>query len=832
MAFKDKLDKFFGDDSSRFLKYAKPIVVKINMLEDEMVKLADGDFPKKTDEFKKRIADGETIDSIIPEAFALVREAAKRVRNERHFDVQLIGGLALCKGKIAEMRTGEGKTLVATLAAYTNALVGEGVHVVTVNDYLARRDAEQMGAIYQFLGMTTGVLNNLNISFLYDSEIPEPDPETASAEEYRVFEKYLKPCSKRDAYRADITYGTNSEFGFDYLRDNTQIDINMTSQRGHFFALVDEVDSILIDEARVPLILSGPADDASLTYKTSASIAKQLVPDVDYEVDEKLKAIQITDAGITHAEKLLGVDNLYTAGNVKLVHHLETAIRAQALFKRDDQYVVRNGEVLIVDSFTGRIQEGRRYSDGLHQAIEAKEGVQIKQESRTLASITYQNYFKFYKTLAGMTGTAKTSAEEFLKVYGLEVIVVPTHLKIARLDHNDLILQSEEGKFKAIARTVKELHEKGQPVLIGTVSVEKNELLSAYLRGEGIPHEIMNAKNNDKEAGIIANAGRKGSVVIATNMAGRGVDIKLGGVPFDREKYEEVKSLGGLYVIGTERHEARRIDNQLRGRSGRQGDPGETQFFVSLDDQLMRVFGGDRVKGMIGSLGLAPDEPIQHGFISRSLENAQEKIEGFNFDSRKSILSYDDVLSTQRTSIYGRRNKLLNNDQEYLAELATQVREKSQNAEEFDAKRAKMPSEAWTETLRRVAMIVIDRLWTDHLDMMDNARAAVNLRSYGQREPIVEYKREGLALFRELEQNFLVQVADIMTNLDTDGAAQNAQSQVVTLQMPEIKADGSKYERNDKIVVTKDGEEREVKFKKLAEMIGEGWEVKTHASKS
>jgi preprotein translocase subunit SecA len=494
--------------------------------------------------------------------------------------------------------------------------------------------------------------------------------------------------------------------------------------------------------------------------------------------------------------------------------------------------VVRNGDVLIVDSFTGRIQEGRRYSDGLHQALEAKEGVEIKQESRTLASITYQNYFKFYKKLAGMTGTAKTSAEEFLKVYNLEVITIPTHLKIARIDHDDLILQSEEGKFKAIARTVKELHEKGQPVLIGTVSVEKNELLSAYLRSEGIPHEVLNAKNNDREAGIIANAGRKGSVVIATNMAGRGVDIKLGGVPFDREKYEEVKSLGGLYVIGTERHEARRIDNQLRGRAGRQGDPGETQFFVSLDDSLMRIFGGDRVKGMVGALGLAPDEPIQHGFISRQLENAQEKIEGFNFDSRKSILSYDDVLSTQRNSIYGRRNKLLNNDPEYLAELANLVREKSSNQEEFDARCGMLPVEMWNETLRRVAMIVIDRLWTDHLDMMDNARASVNLRAYGQREPIVEYKREGLKLFRELEDNYLGQVADIMTNLETDPSKMQQTAVPVSIMIPDKKPDGTKYERNDKIVITKDGQDMEIKYKTLADMIGEGWEIKTHVSKS
>ena len=658
MAFKDKLDKLFGDDSSRFLKYSKPIIKKINEWEPEMVKLSDEEFPARTMELKKRIAGGAILEEIVPEAFALVREAAKRMRNERHFDVQLIGSLSLCQGNIAEMRTGEGKTLVATLPAYVNALFGRGVHIVTVNDYLARRDAEQMGQIYHFLGMATGVLNNLGKSYLYNPVIEHPDAETEAAEEYHVFEKFLKPCTRQEAYRADITYGTNSEFGFDYLRDNTQVDIANVVQRGHFFALVDEVDSILIDEARVPLILSG-RPNASGTYKTCATIAMQLIPEIDYTVDEKFKAIQLTLEGIAHVERLLGVDNLYTSANVKLVHHIETAVRAKALFKRDDEYVVRNGEIIIVDSFTGRMQEGRRYSDGLHQAIEAKEGVQIKQESRTLASITYQNYFKFYEKLSGMTGTAKTSAEEFNKVYHLNVIVIPTHRPIMRTDHNDLIFQTEQGKWKAIARRVAELHAKGQPVLIGTVSVEKNELLSAYLNGEGIPHQLLNAKNHDREAETIANAGKKASVVISTNMAGRGVDIKLGGVPFNENAYNEVKSLGGLFVIGTERHEARRIDNQLRGRSGRQGDPGETQFYVSLDDNLMRVFGGDRVKSMIGSLGLAEDQAIQHGFISRTLESAQEKIEGFNFDSRKSILSYDDVLSTQRLSIYKRRGKLL-----------------------------------------------------------------------------------------------------------------------------------------------------------------------------
>lgn len=832
MAFKDKIDKFFGDDSSRFLKEVKPIVVKINEMESEIQALSDSDFPIRTVALKQKIAEGATRDEVIVEAFALVREAAKRTRNERHFDVQLIGGLALCRGKVAEMRTGEGKTLVATLVTYTNALFGKGVHVVTVNDYLARRDAEQMGQVYNFLGMTVGILNNLGVSYMYDPVEANPDPETDDAQEYHVFEKYLKPVSRKDAYLADITYGTNSEFGFDYLRDNTQVDINLVVQRGHFFVLIDEVDSILIDEARVPLILSGPAEDAAELYRTCADLSRKLIKDSDYTVDEKLRAVQLTPEGISHVERLLGIDNLYTAENVKMVHHIETAVRAQALFIKDDEYVIRGGEILIVDSFTGRMQEGRRYSDGLHQAIEAKEGVAIKQESRTLASITYQNYFKFYKTLSGMTGTAKTSAEEFGKVYGLEVIVIPTHLPIRRTDHGDLILQNEAGKFKAIAKRVKELNDKGQPVLIGTVSVEKNELLSAYLTSEGIPHQVLNAKNHDREADIIANAGRKGSVVIATNMAGRGVDIKLGGVPFNKEQYDQVKANGGLFVLGTERHEARRIDNQLRGRAGRQGDPGETQFYVSLDDSLMRIFGGDKVKSMMGNLGLPDDEPISHGFISRSLESAQEKIEGFNFDSRKSILSYDDVLSTQRTAIYTRRNKLLSKDKEYLNDLAQQVEGllESEERVQFESKREILGDEAWNEALRRVAMFTIDRLWTDHLDFMDNARSSVNLRAYGQREPVVEYKREGLRLFRELESQYLLQIADIMKNLDTDPQI-NTESTTPSL-VSMTKTDGSRFDRNDKVIILKDGEEKEVKYKNLDKALIEGWQVKTEAKKS
>lgn len=821
-------EKMFGSESSRYIKNILPIVKKINDLEDDVKKFTNEQFPEKTAELKARYSSGETLDDLLPEAFALVREAAFRTRNERHYDVQLMGGIALHNGKVAEMRTGEGKTLVATLPVYLNALAGRGVHVVTVNDYLARRDAEAMGQVYEFLGLSTGVIND-QAQFLYDSSHGDPSPAEDEAQEYKVFEKYLKPCTKQQAYNADITYGTNVQFGFDYLRDNTEQVPERLSQRDHYFAIIDEVDSVLIDEARVPMILSAPAERADDLYKTSARIAMQLHKETDYTIDEKLKAIQLTDSGITKVEKMLGVENIYTTTNMQLVHHIETAVRAHALFHNNKEYVVRNNEILIVDEFTGRIQEGRRWSDGLHQAIEAKEGVEIKQESRTIASITYQNYFKNYEKIAGMTGTAATSREEFYKVYGLDVIEIPTHRPNVRRDLNDLIFQTEHGKFQALARKVKELHETGQPVLIGTVSIEKNELLSAYLTNEGIPHEVLNAKNHAREAEIIANAGRKGSVVIATNMAGRGVDIKLGGVPFDRAKYEEVVSLGGLYVIGTERHEARRIDNQLRGRAGRQGDLGTTQFYVSLDDPLMRIFGGDKVKSMLGSIGVPEDEPVQNGFISRQLESAQEKVEGFHFDSRKNILSYDDVLSTQREVIYSRRKKILHHDQEYINELIDQVMDYAQDdAKIIEQKREEIGEERFRETVRVFALYVTDRLWMDHLEMMDNSRSAVNLRGYGQREPIVEYKREALKLFRQLEQNWLAQMADLLKNVED---TQTTQSPLLVT-IPTHNDKGEKFDRNDKLIVIKDGQEKEIKHKKLAEAVAEGWQVKTESKRS
>jgi preprotein translocase subunit SecA len=826
-------EKMFGSESSRYIKKILPLLKRVNDLEPAMQELSDEQLREKTTEFKTRLAEGETLDDLLPEAYAAVREAARRTRNERHYDVQILGGISLHQGNISEMRTGEGKTLVATLPVYLNALAGRGVHVITVNDYLAKRDAEAMGQVYHSLGLSTGIINDQDKSYVYDPSHGEPTETEDQAQAYEVFEKFLKPCTKQDAYNADITYGTNVQFGFDYLRDNTQQAAERLTQRDHYFAIIDEVDSVLIDEARVPMILSAAAERADDLYKASAQVARQLKRDIDYTVDEKMKAIQLTDEGISRVEKLLNINNLYTTANMQMVHHIETAVRAHALFHENKEYVVRGGEILIVDEFTGRIQEGRRWSDGLHQAVEAKEGVEIKQESRTIASITYQNYFKNYEKIAGMTGTAVTSREEFGKVYGLEVIEIPTHRPNIRRDLNDLIFQTENGKFRALARRVKEIHETGQPVLIGTASIEKNELLSAYLTNEGIPHEVLNAKNHEREASIIANAGRVGSVVIATNMAGRGVDIKLGGVPFDADNYQKVVELGGLYVIGTERHEARRIDNQLRGRAGRQGDPGTTQFYVSLDDSLMRIFGGEKVKGMLGSLGVPEDEPIQNGFISRQLEAAQEKVEGFHFDSRKNVLSYDDVLSTQRAVIYTRRKKILHKDTEVLNDIVDEAMRYADDdgASIIESKRTEMGEIRFMETVRIFALYVTDRLWMDHLEMMDDSRNAVNLRGYGQREPIVEYKREALKLFRQLEENWKIQMADLLKNMEINPSAQSEQSPLLVT-LPTHTSTGEKYDRNDKIIVVKDGQEKEIKYKKLAEAIAEGWSIKTESKRS
>ncbi len=766
------LNNIFGDASVKFVTDAHKIVAKINALETEISALTDADFPKKTQEFKDRLKKGETLDAILPEAFALVREAQRRTLGLRLYDVQMIGGIALHSGNIAEMKTGEGKTNVATLPVYLNALTGLGVHLVTVNDYLARRDAVLMGQVYNFLGLSIGIINSQNVSYVYDPAHKEEDTERDTVGEFRIIYDFLKPCARKDAYAADITYGTNHEYGFDYLRDNLAGSAAGLVQRGHFFAIVDEVDSILIDEARTPLIISSESQDSQDFYVQFAEIARKLKRDEDYKVDEKLRAITLTDDGITKAENLLGISNIYTEKGIKYVHHLETAVKAQAIYERDKDYVVKEGEVIIVDPFTGRLQPGRRWSEGIHQAIEAKEGVKIEKETRSSGSITFQNYFRFYKKLSGMTGTAQTSAEEFLKVYGLDVIVVPTHRPVIRIDQGDLIFQTEKGKFQAIARKVKELNTKGQPVLIGTISIEKNELLSVYLKQEGVPHTILNAKNHEKEGEIIAQAGKKGAVTIATNMAGRGIDIKLGGNPATKEAYEEVKSLGGLFVMGTERHEARRIDNQLRGRSGRQGDPGETQFFVSLEDDLMRVFGSERMKGMMGRFGIPEDHPIKNGLISRTLESAQAKIEGFHFDSRKHTLEYDDVMNHQRNTVYGRRQKMMQADKTEVEDLLAKIVADREGADKIIAeKRAKVGEENFIETVRRIALYTNDALWMEHLEAMDYLRSSVNLRAYGQREPIVEYKKEGLKMFKEMEFNFEEQVYNLVSTINTDAVS-------------------------------------------------------------
>jgi len=777
----------FGNKDEKLVKEYRKKVEEINALEPSFTVLTDAELRAKTDELKKELAEGKELKDVLIRAFALVREASRRTLGERHYDVQLIGGMLLNDHKIAEMRTGEGKTLVATLPAYLNALSGKGVHVVTVNDYLARRDAVWMGQVHASLGLSVGVINH-DSSYIYDPAHKEVDAERDEVGAYKVKYEFLRPCTRHEAYLADITYGTNSEYGFDFLRDNIEYEENALRQRELHYAIVDEIDSILIDEARTPLIISAPTVESEDLYMKFAGIARQFNKDEDFIVDEKLKAIQLTPEGITKAERMLSVENIYTERGIKYVHHLETAVRAKALYELDTEYVVRNGEVVIVDEFTGRLQPGRRWSEGLHQAIEAKEGVPIQKESRTFASITYQNYFRMYKKLGGMTGTAKTSEEEFFKVYKLEVVAVPTHRAINRKDHNDFIFQTEIGKFKAIAKKIKEIHAKGQPVLVGTVSIEKNELLSQFLTQQGVPHTVLNAKNHEKEGEIVANAGRKGTVTIATNMAGRGVDIKLGGIPFEKEKAEEVKNIGGLFVLGTERHEARRIDNQLRGRAGRQGDPGETQFFVSLEDSLMRVFASDTVKSMMSRLNIPEDEPIENSFITRALENAQTKIEGFNFDARKHILEYDNVLNHQRTSVYARRNKVLkgekeNLEAEYVEVLAFASEEES---EVIRKKREELGDEEFLAVLRRLILQSVDLFWVDHLEMMDYLRGSVNLRAYGQRDPLIEYKKESLQLFKDLQSSIMDQVIRLIPHVVSNAFKQEEERMKIVVQQAQI----------------------------------------------
>ncbi|NPV29152.1 MAG: preprotein translocase subunit SecA [Firmicutes bacterium] len=812
------------DDNAREIKRLQKTVDQINSLEPQIRGLSDSQLRAKTAEFKNRLAQGETLDDLLPEAFAVVREAARRVLGMRPFDVQLMGGIVLHQGRIAEMKTGEGKTLVATMPAYLNALTGRGVHIVTVNDYLARRDSEWMGGIYRFLGLTVGLIVH-----------------------------GLDTLERQRAYAADVTYGTNNEFGFDYLRDNMVLDASEMVQRELHYAIVDEVDSILIDEARTPLIISGPAEKPTELYYRIARLVPRLQAGVDYQVDEKAHTVALTEAGVRKVEKMLGVDNLSDEANLELAHHVYQGLRAHALMKRDRDYVVKDGKVIIVDEFTGRLMFGRRFSEGLHQAIEAKEGVRIERESQTLATITFQNYFRMYRKLAGMTGTAATEEEEFRKIYGLDVVVIPTHKPMIRVDYPDVVYRTEQGKFAAVVEEIAECHRRGQPVLVGTISIEKSEMLSRLLKKRGIPHQVLNAKYHEQEAKIVAQAGRLGMVTIATNMAGRGTDILLGGNPeylareellrrgcppevvaeaaeygtpsspevaaareefrrlvakFKQEtdaEHEKVVALGGLHIIGTERHESRRIDNQLRGRAGRQGDPGSSRFYVSLEDDLMRLFGSDNIMGLMDKLGMDDSVPIEHPLVTRSIEAAQKKVESRNFELRKHVLEYDDVMNQQREVIYSQRRRVLLGEDlgdtiremisSVVADTVARYTGESKYPEEWDLKgllaygeqlflrpgalsvadleectsrealTARLLEEAeafWrsreeelgAEMLRQLERVillrVVDAKWMDHLDAMDQLRQGIGLRAYGHSDPLVEYKFEAYAMFQEM----------------------------------------------------------------------------------
>ena len=804
---------FKTDPAEKFYKKNQKIIEAINKLEGDFEKLSDFALREKSLELKEKVKNEKDLDEILIPAFALVREAAKRTLKQRHYDVQLLGGLALHQGKIAEMKTGEGKTLAATLPAYLNALLGKGVHIVTVNDYLAKRDTVWMGQIYYALGLSVGCIVHEE-AFLYDpdykvnEEKKEVDSKRDELGAFKVFYEFLRPVSRKDAYNADITYGTNNEFGFDYLRDNLVYDLSQKVQRGHYYAIIDEVDSILIDEARTPLIITIPDTEASDAYKLFAKIVPQLVKDVDYQVDEKLRSVLILDSGVAKVEKILNIDNLYAPENFRYVHYLEESLKAHALFKRDKDYIVKNGEVIIVDEFTGRLLFGRRYSGGLHQAIEAKEGVEIKQENRILASITFQNYFRMYQKLAGMTGTALTSAEEFDKVYHLIVQPIPTNKPMIRKDLPDLVFKTEEEKWKAIVEEIKKRHQIGQPLLIGTVSIEKNERLSAMLSREGIPHNVLNAKNHEKEGEIIAQAGKLGAVTVATNMAGRGVDIILGGNPPDPQEAEKVRQVGGLHVIGTERHEARRIDNQLRGRAGRQGDPGSSQFFVSLEDDLMRIFGGERIKMLMNTLNYPYGMPIQSKIINKAIESAQSKIEGLNFDARKYTLEFDDVLNKQRIAFYSYRDKILTlfkngellnevekiieNTLKSLMEIPIENMEQVlkelkiidettdlakipqedlynfilQNTEMiFEKKKEEIGLEMTSVILKTIMLNILDNFWTQHLENLEYLREVVRLRAYGQHDPLVEYKVNAHQLFKDFFKRFESAIFEVIFQL-------------------------------------------------------------------
>ncbi len=814
-----------GKPWERDLKRIAPLVDEVNELEGEFQELTEAELRDKTTEFRGRLLAGEDMNSLLPEAFAAVREAARRAIGLRHYDVQLIGGAILHSGKIAEMRTGEGKTLVATLPVYLNALSGKGVHVVTVNDYLAKRDAQWMGAVYHALGMSVGIIQH-EAAYIYDPEYPAEDASMRS----------LRPAGhRREAYAADITYGTNNEFGFDYLRDNMVWQLEDMVQRDLQFAIVDEVDNILIDEARTPLIISGPAEDATNQYAQFARISPRLSEGVDFTIDDRTRSIALTEEGIEHVEKLLGIQNLYDADNFRLTHYLDNALRAQFTYTRDDQYVVKDGEIIIVDEFTGRLMPGRRYSEGLHQAIEAKEGLRVQRENVTLARITFQNYFRLYDKIGGMTGTAMTEADEFRRIYNLDVVPIPTHRPMIREDTSDLVFKTEKAKFQAVVDEIASMHERGQPVLVGTVSIEKSERLSGMLQRLGVPHQVLNAKQHEREAAVIAQAGRPKAVTIATNMAGRGVDILLGGNAeglldeiLRRQKVDQssatpeqlshalreaemvvsegrpaVLELGGLHILGTERHEARRIDNQLRGRAGRQGDPGSSRFFVSLEDDLMKRFGGSSIAGLMDKLGLEEDVPLEHSWVNKAIENAQTKVEAYNFDIRKHVVEYDDVMNRQREVIYADRRTVLAEAnlrpmiQEWVGEelaalvaahldgeqpdswdydgLHTRLRQLLPLPESLTAEELKsysredllealdtLAEEAYDERERRFTpefmrfmerawlLKVIDGLWIQHLTAIDDLREGISLRAYGQRDPLIEYKVEAADMFDTL----------------------------------------------------------------------------------
>ena len=800
------LSKIFGDPQKKILKRLRKQVDVINGLSEKYEKLSDKELQAQTETLKKRLEKKNvTLDTILPDAFAVVREAAKRVIGERPYDVQLIGGMVLHEGNVAEMKTGEGKTLVATLPTYLNALEGKGVHVVTVNDYLAQRDAGWMGQVYDFLGLTTGVIIN-EASFVYDK-----DYDNEHHDDPRM--RKLRPVTRKEAYAADITYGTNNEFGFDYLRDNMVNDVDLLRQRELNFAIVDEVDSILIDEARTPLIISAPAAENPDNYYTFAKVASKLVPD-DYVLDEKRRSVALTDEGVEKVQKLLGIKNLYTPDHVRSVYHMDQALRAQTLFKRDKDYVVTNdGEVIIVDEHTGRLMQGRRYNEGLHQAIEAKEGVPVLEESMTLATISFQNYFRLYNKLSGMTGTAFTEAEEFQQIYSLDVIQIPPNKPVIRDDKEDLIFKTEKGKLKAVAEAIKEYHKQGRPVLVGSGSIAKNEQIAKYLEKEGIKFEILNAKNNEREAAIIEKAGEKGAITLATNIAGRGTDIKLG---------KGVKELGGLVVIGSERHESRRIDNQLRGRGGRQGDPGETQFYVSTEDDLMRIFQGERIAALMDRLGVDEGTPIQNRAVSKTLEAAQKRVEGYNFDTRKNVVQYDNVINRHRRVVYVMRRKILEGDnikpeierllrakvhelvalptknnpkfiEDFIAtfpvdeaKISKIGKEKKDRLryekalklaeESYAAKESEIGADNLRGVEREVYMAVLDTLWMQHLENMQHLREGIHWRSVGQRDPLVEYRSESQKLFESLQANLRDEVLTVIFNIhEADAVVRQSQ---------------------------------------------------------